>query len=69
MRPRRRVERNAFGNSRDSEFTVYWIYGPSEFTVYWDASIVIVAELPASVYRGLLDYEREAAALDYPVLA
>ena len=28
-----------------------------------------IAELPASVYRGLLDYEREAAALDYPVLA
>jgi ABC-type phosphate/phosphonate transport system substrate-binding protein len=27
-----------------------------------------IAEVPDSAYRHLLDYEREAAALDYPVL-
>jgi ABC-type phosphate/phosphonate transport system substrate-binding protein len=28
-----------------------------------------IVDVPDAAYRGLLDYEREAAALDYPVLA
>ena len=28
-----------------------------------------IVDVPASAYRGLLDYEREAAQLGYPALA
>jgi len=28
-----------------------------------------IVDVPASAYRGLLDYEREASAVDYPFLA
>jgi ABC-type phosphate/phosphonate transport system substrate-binding protein len=31
--------------------------------------IADIVDVPASAYRGLLDYEREASAVDYPVLA